>query len=117
MTRDRNNILRLEKVVLRQNVLAHLGQGQPVRRRCVELLQATRRLNRLKGNAADALLLQREIDDPPQLAIVAPLFHRHDQRGGNIMLVEPVERLLPDSPQIGPAQLLQRPLLQESNCR
>ena len=53
----------------------------------VEVVEPPGRLGGLKRDTANALLLQRVVDDVAHLVIVQALLQRHDQRGAEIILV------------------------------
>ena len=87
-------------------------------RRRIEALEPAGGLDRLERHAAHARLLQREVDDPADLAVVEALLDRDDQRRRDAELVQPLERLLADVAQVGAAQLASaRSRSNESNCR
>ena len=62
-------------------------------------------LNGLEGDAADAGLLQGEVDDGAEFVVVDAAFHGDDQRGGDAEFVEALEGLFADVAQVGAAQL------------
>ena len=84
----------------------------------VEAVEPPGRLDRLERDAAHARLLQREVDDLADLAVVEALLQRHDERRRDVERVQPLERLARIVAQVGAAQLdAARSRSNESNCR
>jgi hypothetical protein len=67
----------------------------------VEALQAAGRLDRLKGHAAHAWLLQGELDDGAEFGIIGTPFDGHHQGGRDVQTVQSVEGPSTHCPQIG----------------
>ena len=101
-----NDVFWPEDFCLFQNLTSNFGQGEPVFRG-VEVLQPSRILNRLQRNASHARLLQSEIDDLADLAVVQALLERNDEVGRNVVTVEPFKSVHPNAAQIRTAQLHQ----------
>ena len=74
----------------------------------VEILEAAGVLDGLEGDAADAGLLQGEVDDVADLVVVEALLERDDERGGDVELVEAFEGAAADVAQVFAAQLSER---------
>ena len=117
MAGNGHHVFGLEDGGLFENLAAHFGERQPVGRR-IEAVEPAGRLDRLERHAAHAGLLQREVDDPADLAVVQALLQRHDQRGRDAERVQPLERALAHLAKIGAAQLPSAASRsKESNCR
>jgi hypothetical protein len=54
-------------------------------------------LDRLERDAAHATLLEREVDDLADLVVVQAFLQRDDERRGDVVLVEPLDRALADA--------------------
>ena len=65
-------------------------------------------LDGLKGDAADAGLLQRELNDGAHFVVVDAALDRHDERGGDVERVEFFEGFRTDAAEVGAAELHQR---------
>ena len=107
MAGDRDEVFRAEDAGLLEDAAAHLVERQTVLRG-VEALHAARLLHGLERDAANAGLLQREVDDGAELVVVDAPLDRDDERGGDAELVESVEGFLADRAEIGAAQLHER---------
>ncbi len=83
--------------------------SESVRRCSAELVvaEAAGLLNGLEGDAADAGLLQGEVDDAAEFVVVDAAFYGDDEGGGDVELVEALESLFADAAQVGAAQLHQ----------
>src|SRR5205085_5033809 len=77
--------------------------------RRVEILEPAGSLHGLERHAAHATLLQREVEDLPDLSVVQALLQRHDQRGREVVLVQAIERAPADVAQINAAKRSQLP--------
>src|SRR6185312_8095346 len=91
MAGDGDEVFGLEDFDLFQDAAAHLRECKAMDR-CVIPLQAAGLLHRLEGDAADAWLLQRELDDGAHLVVVDAALNRHDQRGGDVERIQFLER-------------------------
>src|SRR5256885_6040663 len=94
-----NDVLGLKNFRLLENLAANFGKRESVRRG-VELFQPARILNRLQRHSSHARLLQSVFDGLADLVIVESLAQGHHQRGGNIVAIEPFQRLFADATQI-----------------
>ena len=92
---------------LREDLLADLAERQAVGGG-VEVFRSAGGLDRLERDAADAALLQREVDDLADLVVVQALLQRDDERRGDVVLVEPLERPPADVGQVFAAKRAQR---------
>src|SRR5688572_346140 len=108
MAGDGDDVGRLENAALSQDLLADLAEGQAVGRR-VEVFDAAGVLDGLEGDAADTFLLQGEVDRLADLVVVQSFLEGDDERSGDVVLVEPLERLAADVGEVYAAQCLQRP--------
>ena len=85
--------------MLLQNLLAHFAQRQAIPRR-IKPFQPPGHLHRLKCHAAHAFLLECEVDDLADFPVVQAFFQRDDERRGDVVLVEAIERLATDVAQV-----------------
>ena len=117
MAGDRDDVARLEDGRLPEDVLAHLGERQPVAGG-IEVLEASGGLDRLERHAAHAGLLEGEVDDLADLVVVHALLQRDDERRRDVALVQVLERPAPrrraDRRRAGRRS---GPSRSESNCR
>src|SRR4028118_531191 len=73
---------------------------------CLKSLQASSRLNRLKGNAPDGFLFQCIFNNLANFAIIESFFEGNNQGSRNIKLVKVSDRLFPNYPQICASEFL-----------
>ena len=89
-TRQRGQVAPGDHVVgLRAQPLQHAGVGEPIER--IDEAGAPRAELRLNGHPADERRVHREHDDVADLAVVDPQCSRHDERGEDLMLRQPLQ--------------------------
>jgi hypothetical protein len=106
VARQRDHVALAEHAGIRDDAAANVGEQHAVAA-LVEADVAARVLDRLEVDAANAVPLQRMLDDGAHLVVVGPLFHDADQRRRDVVALEVFQRLLADAGQVGPADRLQ----------
>ena len=106
MTRDWDQVLGTKNRRLLENFAAHFGQCEAIARG-IEVIDAPGGLNGLERDAANAGLLQREIDNPAKFGVIASTLYGDDERGGNVEGIEAFKRLFTSAPKIGATKFQQ----------
>src|SRR5438876_3065616 len=95
MARDGDDVTGLEDWGLLENLLADFAERQAVGRR-IETVEPSGGLDGLEGDAADAFLLQGEVDDLADFAVVETFLENDDEGRGDVVFVETVDRFASD---------------------
>ena len=101
---DGDDVFGFEDGGLGEDAAADFGEGEAVRGG-VEVVEAAGLLDGLEGDAADAGLLEGEVDDGAELVVVDSAFDGDDEGGGDVELVEAFEGAFADVAEVGAAEL------------
>ena len=83
MAGDGDDVLGRKTLVCSRMLAADFGEGEAVGGG-IEVFEAAGVLDGLEGDAADAGLLQGEVDDLADLVVVEALLQGDDERGGDV---------------------------------
>src|SRR5580658_4351967 len=107
MARNGNHVFGPKHIGLFQDFSADFRESEPVGGG-IEILQATGVLNRLERDAANAWLREGKVNHFADFAVVQALLQGHDQRSGDLVLIQILQGALAHTAKIPSPQVEER---------